>query len=140
MKHVTQPKMAELRKLVRRLDGLKGGMAVANAPHPHEARQRKYVGTLRGAADLSGGRTGTEPQRANRQPAIPPVLWAVAAGALVLSVAALSLGRSYDPARSNLPNFADSHANPALAKAWYERAVAPGTHEAAAYIQPQSTR
>jgi TPR repeat protein len=49
--------------------------------------------------------------------------------------AAFKLGRSYDPAaQSRSYSFADSQTNPALAKAWYERAVALGTQEAAAYL------
>lgn len=48
--------------------------------------------------------------------------------------AALRLGRSYDPSQSETLRYADSQTNPALAKAWYERALALGTREAAGYI------
>jgi TPR repeat protein len=54
--------------------------------------------------------------------------------------AALKLGLSYDPTRQKRPSFADSQSNPALARAWYERALALGTQEAAAYIQSPSAR
>jgi TPR repeat protein len=50
--------------------------------------------------------------------------------------AALKLGRSYDPAPTRPLTFADSQSNPALAKAWYERALALGTQEAAEYLGP----
>jgi TPR repeat protein len=50
--------------------------------------------------------------------------------------AALKLGRSYDSAQARPLNFADRQANPALAKAWYERALALGTQEAAEYLGP----
>jgi TPR repeat protein len=50
--------------------------------------------------------------------------------------AALKLGRSYDPAQARPLNFADRQSNPALAKAWYERALALGTQEAAEYLGP----
>ncbi len=48
--------------------------------------------------------------------------------------AAFKLGRSYDPSQSRSYTFADSQTNPALAKAWYERALALGTQEAASYL------
>jgi TPR repeat protein len=54
--------------------------------------------------------------------------------------AALKLGRSYDPTQSRAPAFADSQTNPALAKAWYERALALGSQEAASYISDASGR
>jgi TPR repeat protein len=50
--------------------------------------------------------------------------------------AALKLGRTYDPAQAKPLNYADSQSNPALAKAWYERALALGTQEAAGYLGP----
>lgn len=48
--------------------------------------------------------------------------------------AALKLGRSYDPGQSGGVRYADSRTNPALAQAWYERALALGVREAASYI------
>jgi TPR repeat protein len=54
--------------------------------------------------------------------------------------AALKLGRSYDPTQSKAPAFADSQTNPALAKSWYERAVALGSREAASYISDAGGR
>jgi len=48
--------------------------------------------------------------------------------------AAFKLGLSYDPVQTRSLNFADSQTNSALAKAWYERALALGTQEAAAYL------
>jgi hypothetical protein len=50
--------------------------------------------------------------------------------------AALKLGRSYDPGAGKPLNFADSQSNPALAKAWYERALVLGSQEAAEYLGP----
>jgi TPR repeat protein len=54
--------------------------------------------------------------------------------------AAFKLGRSYDPSQSRSFTFADSQTNPALAKAWYERALALGTQEAAAYLSSPLTK
>jgi TPR repeat protein len=58
--------------------------------------------------------------------------------------AALKLGRSYDPAHAGRQGgtlrYADSQTNPALAKAWYERALALGTQEAASYISDPGGR
>lgn len=48
--------------------------------------------------------------------------------------AALKLGRTYDPTQTKTASYADSQANSALAKAWYERALALGTQEAASYM------
>jgi hypothetical protein len=48
--------------------------------------------------------------------------------------AALKLGQSYDPSQTRSLTFADSGTNPALAKAWYERALALGSQEAAGYL------
>jgi len=55
-------------------------------------------------------------------------------------LAALKLGRTYDPAQSGGLRYADSQTNPALAQAWYERALALGTPEAASYIADKGTR
>ena len=55
-------------------------------------------------------------------------------------IAALKLGRSYDRGQAKPLNFADSQSNPALAKAWYERALALGTQEAAEYLGPPQGR
>jgi hypothetical protein len=58
--------------------------------------------------------------------------------------AALKLGRSYDPtqvgSQAGALRYADSQTNPALAKAWYERALALGTQEAASYISESGGR
>jgi TPR repeat protein len=54
--------------------------------------------------------------------------------------AALKLGRSYDPTQATSLRYADSQTNPDLAKAWYERALALGTREAAGYISDPGAR
>ena len=54
--------------------------------------------------------------------------------------AALKLGRSYDPTQATSLRYADSQTNPDLAKAWYERALALGTREAAGYISEPGAR
>jgi hypothetical protein len=54
--------------------------------------------------------------------------------------AALKLGRTYDPTQSQTLRYADSQTHPALAKAWYERALALGTQEAASYISDPGAR
>jgi hypothetical protein len=54
--------------------------------------------------------------------------------------AALKLGRSYDPTQATSLRYADSQTNPDLAKAWYERALALGSREAAGYISDPGAR
>lgn len=54
--------------------------------------------------------------------------------------AALKLGHTYDPTQAKTPTRTDGQANPALAKAWYERALALGTQEAAGYISGSGGR
>jgi hypothetical protein len=50
-----ETKMAELKRLLRRLDGLDSRRSGAGASAEDEAEQRDYVGTLRGALELEGG-------------------------------------------------------------------------------------
>jgi TPR repeat protein len=208
MGHSTEPKMDELKKLLRRLDGLEASKTAVKAGQGSDAEQRGYVGALRGMPELSDDKPGSPYTAKEPRSAAPAALWAAAAAALVSSVAAylvithnsdnstearhrpavgqgydqrgstsmedglirsaeqlletgdveagrallqkaaelgsgaaaLKLGRSYDPSQQKRPSFADSQSNPALARAWYERALALGTQEAAAYIQPPSAR
>lgn len=206
MAHRDEPKMDELKKLLRRLDGIEGDKG-QKAQLPD---QQGYVGALRGMPAGSGAsgpsfapaastpaKSGSsrvapyaaaataavvstvtvflllawqEQRRSQSLPlAKPDVRQPNAAGQgsstdtpdglvrradilfqggeieaartllqraaeLGSSTAALKLGRSYDPAQTRSLNFADSQTNPALAKAWYQRALALGSQEAAGYL------
>ena len=208
-----EPKLDELKKLLRRLDGLDGDKSLGKTPQ--ETEQRGYVGALRGAP-APGSEEGRSPAAASakksgtnvyvaavmaaavsaltvfllmswqgrlggmgnlktspgtfelNQPAagarsIDPQQIDTASGlvrradALLASgeieaarallqraaelgsgPAALKLGFSYDRSQKTPVSFADSRTNPALAKAWYERALALGTQEAASYLPSAS--
>lgn len=204
MGHNIEPKMDELKKLLRRLDGLDGSKGLIKTAQESSDDQRGYVGALRGTPEhVDDERFTPQAASAPQRSAAPTALWAAGAVALVTSVAAylvvshndagkpearnrtsgdagygqrgstmqdglirsaeqlldagdveaarallqraaelgsgeaaLKLGRSYDPSQAKRPTFADSQTNPALARAWYERALSLGTQEAAAYIQP----
>lgn len=216
MGHRDEPKMDELKKLLRRLDGLDGDRGLAKKGQQAEAEQRGWVGALRGTPALAGVDSLPVPAPGARSRSVGPAILAAATAAIISTVtmymvmsqaplqgnravtpqpagsvtpgkldmrepapsgtakqqstdsadglvrradmllgsgeleaartllqraaelgsgnAALRLGRSYDPSQARLFNFADSQSNPALAKAWYERALALGTQEAAAYL------
>lgn len=207
MGHSIEPKMDELKKLLRRLDGLDGSKGLINTAQESSEEQRGYVGALRGTPEHAADDERINPpppaSAAASRSAAPAALWAAGAAALITSVAAylviahneasrsdprkrtsgdaglsqrgssmqsglirsaeqlldagdleaarallqraaelgsgeaaLKLGRSYDPTQAKRPSFADSQTNPALARAWYERALSLGTQEAAAFIQP----
>lgn len=219
MGHTDEPKMDELKKLLRRLDGLDGNKGKGG---PSEEDQRGYVGALRGtprpdeapatshpiatekpgsnsavfiaaaaAAAISTftvylimsgqstpGSQGAGPvpssqqfvpsklEYAPAQPSAPAGRQSDTADILVRRAellmqtgqietarallqeaaelgsgdAALKLGRSYDPKLATSLRYADSQTNPDLAKAWYKRALALGTQEAAGYISDPGAR
>lgn len=222
MGHTDEPKMDELKRLLRRLDGLDGSKGSSKAG-PSEAEQRGYVGALRGApqhedeASPALAALPVEKKASNSavfvaavaaaaistmtvylvmswqgnqinqgagpvpsaQPIVPskldfkPNMPAAPGGrqsdtadtlvrraelllqsgqietarALLQEAAemgsgdaALKLGRSYDPTQATSLRYADSQTNPDLAKAWYERALALGTREAAGYISEPGAR
>ncbi|MFA5950775.1 MAG: hypothetical protein WC807_10890 [Hyphomicrobium sp.] len=214
MKPSDEPKMAELKRLLRRLDGLDGSKSVGKTSAEPDGEQRDYVGALRGAPEPGPGEP-TRIDRPNRKMSATSaaLLAAVAAAAastvavyLVMSghqrsgdhdarqapatdrvvpskleyapagtgleagrtraasevaiellrsasllldkgdveaarellkqaadlgsgPAALKLARSYDPAQAKAMTIAESETNPALARAWYERARALGIED-----------
>lgn len=222
MAHSVEPKMDELKRLLRRLDGLDGSKSVVKSAQEEEAEQRGYVGALRGApvseeedgasiplpvaekknsssavliaaamaaaistatvylimswqaSNVEQGRgplpssavpskldfKAPEPGGAGQQrqsdtadglvrraeqllqggDVVTARILLQQAAELGSGVAALKLARSYDPAQTGTLRYADSQTNPALAKAWYERALALGTQEAAGYIADPSAR
>jgi len=224
MGHSDEPKMDELKKLLRRLDGLDGSKSLAKKTQETGEDQRGYVGALRGApAPGDDGIAHVLPLPKAKPSSNSAALVAAAVAALISTVtvylvmssqpgpgnqgagplpstervvpsklelrqptgtngagqresntaagivrsaellmekgdvagarallqqaaemgsgpAALKLARSYDPTLATAPNFADSQTNPSLAKAWYERALALGTQEAASYISDSSGR
>lgn len=226
MGHRDDSKMDELKRLLRRLDGLDADRSLSKSGQVTAADQRGYVGALRGAP-VQEGQSPKDSRPSAAEPLKPPppgsrphgsaAVYVAAATAAVVSTvlvflllswqrgdvdrrympapasgtpgkvnlqqpasgggvfdkrvadtaeglvrradvlfasgdveaarvllqkafelgsgrAALILGRSYDPGSGKPLNFADSHPNPALAKAWYERALVLGSQEAAAYL------
>lgn len=222
MGHTDEPKMDELKRLLRRLDGLDGSRGLTKPAEEAEGEPRGYVGALRGAP--APGEDGepmsvSPPPKEKKASAVAITLAAVAAAListvtvyLVMSAqkdgasrdavapaaqpvvpskldykpsepgsvqrqsmdtadlvrraeqllqsgdiegartllkqaaelgsgaAALKLGHSYDPKQAEALRYADSQTNPALARAWYERALALGTQEAAGYIGDPGAR
>lgn len=219
MGHTDEPKMDELKKLLRRLDGLDGSKAKGGLS---EEEQRGYVGALRGTPRLDEAPAVAHPVATERSGSTSAVFIAAAAAAAISTFtvylimsgqstpgsqgagpvpssqqvvpskleyapaapsapagrqsdtadvllrraellmqtgqietarallqeaaelgsgdAALKLGRSYDPKLATSLRYADSQTNPDLAKAWYERALALGTREAAGYISDPGAR
>lgn len=219
MAHTVEPKMDELKRLLRRLDGLDGSKGLAKSAQDAEAEQRGYVGALRGApvpgeSDLPVSLAPPSQKKASSAPVFVAALMAAVVSTVTVYVvmswqgapgergaaappapaervvpskldykpappggvqprqsndtvdglvrraeqllkdgdvatarallqqaaelgsgpAALQLGRSYDPTQAETMSYADTQTNPALAKAWYERALALGNREAAGYI------
>lgn len=228
MGHTDEAKMDDLKRLLRRLDGLDSSKVASKTAQDIEAEQHSYVGALRGAPVViedgvapvaaavpeqrketsysaiyvaaataalistvtvylmmswQGGSAGQGagpvqspekfvPSKLEYQaPAVPnggsqqpgstnPVDGLVrkaeqlldagnveAARALLQQAAelgsgsaALKLGRSYDPKQPETVRLAENQTDPALAKAWYQRALALGTREAAGYITEPAAR
>lgn len=221
MAHNVEPKMDELKRLLRRLDGLDGIKGVSKTTQEVEADQRGYVGALRGAPITDEDGLPIAAPVPERKASYSAVYIAAAAAAAISTAtvyfvmsqaqkvdqgvvpsservvpskldfrtpepggpgqqrqstdtpeglvrraeqllqggdvstarillqraaelgsgaAALKLGRSYDPTQTGTLRYADSQTNPALAKAWYERALALGTQEAASYISDPGAR
>ena len=207
MGHTDEPKMDELKRLLRRLDGLDGSKGSSKAGLS-EAEQRGYAGALRGAPqpedEASPAVTSlpVEKKSSNSavylvmswqgnqinqgagpvpssQPIVPskldfkPNMPAAPGGRqsdtadtlvrraeLLLQSgqiepararlqeaaemgsgdAALKLGRSYDPTQATSLRYAYRQTTPDRANAWYERALALGTREAAGYISEPGAR
>lgn len=222
MAHNIEPKMDDLKRLLRRLDGLDGSKGISKTTQEVEADQRGYVGALRGAPMTDEDGLPIAPPVPEKTASYSAVYIAAAAAAAISTAtvyfvmswqaqkadqgvvpsseravpskldfripqpggagqqrqstdtpdglvrraeqllrggdvstarillqraaelgsgaAALKLGRSYDPTQAGTLRYADSQTNPALAKAWYERALALGTQEAAAYISDPGAR
>lgn len=224
MGHTDEPKMDELKRLLRRLDGLDASKGVDRSAQQAEADQRGYVGALRGAPVHGeqhpvAAAPPTDPSKSSSKAIVIAAMMAAAlstatvyfimssqkdpgslgagpvpsservvpsklefkppevsgpgqtspsetadvllrraeryleggdiegarlllrqAAELGSGAAALRLGRSYDPKQTGALRYADSQTNPALAKAWYERALALGTREAASFISDPGAR
>jgi len=223
MRPADEVKMDELKKLLRRLDGLDGSKGAESATQQAEAEQRGYVGALRGAPVHGDQDPPPALPPKERKTSVTAVYVAAAAAAAISTVtvylvmswqgapadegagampsseravpsrlefkpqepggsatrpstdtaerllqradqllamgeieaarglleraaelgsgpAALKLARSYDPRQAEALRYADSQTNPTLAKAWYERALALGTQEAASHISGPGTR
>lgn len=221
--------MDELKKLLRRLDGLESNKSLAKNNQDAGAEHRGYVGALRGSPAPSDEEAASVPSSpSDKKPAFNSSVFVAAAGAALISTvtvylvmssqgglgdrgpglvplteriapatatqdlrqsgtgapeegqqgstdtpegqlrraelllergdveaartllkhaaelgsgkAALKLGHSYDPTQTKTVSVAEGQANPELAKAWYERALALGTQEAASYISDPSVR
>ncbi len=77
-----EPKMDELKRLLRRLDGLDARRAASGSTNPAESEQRDYVGTLRGAPELDDVAVPVPEQSQNVSPKSAALLAAVIAAIL----------------------------------------------------------
>ena len=75
-----EPKMAELKRLLRRLDGLDGRRTSSSSAQANSSEQRDYVGTLRGAPDLEDGQAPVTESSATVSARSAALLAAVIAG------------------------------------------------------------
>jgi len=75
-----EPKMDELKRLLRRLDGLDARRATPGSASAAENEQRDYVGTLRGAPELSEATAPAPVQSRSVSPKSAALLAAVIAG------------------------------------------------------------
>lgn len=75
-----EPKMDELKRLLRRLDGLDARRSAPGGANAAEAEQRDYVGTLRGAPDLDDVAAPTPSETRSVSPKSAALLAAVIAG------------------------------------------------------------
>ncbi len=73
------PKMDELKRLLRRLDGLDARRAASSGTNPADSEQRDYVGSLRGAPELDGIATPVPNEARNVSPKSAALLAAVIA-------------------------------------------------------------
>lgn len=80
-----EPKMDEIKRLLRRLDGLDARRAATGSISPAESEQRDYVGTLRGAPELDEGAVDVPEQSQHISPKSAALLAAVIA--VILSTA-----------------------------------------------------
>lgn len=74
-----EPKMDELKRLLRRLDGLEANKSAAKAAPPTAEERRDYVGALRGAPDLDEPEAVAPVSPAGKMSAGSAMLLAVAA-------------------------------------------------------------
>jgi len=75
-----EPKMDELKRLLRRLDGLDARRAAPGGGTASESEQRDYVGTLRGAPELDDVVTPVPAETRSVSPKSAALLAAVIAG------------------------------------------------------------
>lgn len=68
MGHSDEPKMDELKKLLRRLDGLDGTRSLAKTARDAETQPRGYVGALRGAVAPAAGDEHASARSASAKP------------------------------------------------------------------------
>lgn len=131
MGHDDEPRMDELKKLLRRLDGLDGGKSLAKKAQQAEAQQRGYVGALRGAP--VGAQDRDEPAPLQTAPKGPrssrsAVYVAAATAALISTVTVYMLlawqGASPKRATGPLP------ADPVVPSTFDGRPSAPGGSDA----------
>lgn len=93
MAHGEDPRMDELKKLLRRLDGLDGNKSLAKTAQQADAQQRGYVGALRGAP-VGRGQDDETPKngdRAGKGRPSRPAIYAAALTAAVISTVSIYL-------------------------------------------------
>ncbi len=90
-----EPKMAELKRLLRRLDGLDGRRAASSNADAEDSEQRDYIGTLRGAPDAEDGDNPVAERPRTVSPKSAALLAAVIAG--IVSTATVYVLMSAQP-------------------------------------------
>lgn len=90
-----EPKMAELKRLLRRLDGLDGRRAASSSADAEDSEQRDYIGTLRGAPDAEDGDTPVSERPRTVSPKSAAMLAAAIAG--IVSTATVYVLMSAQP-------------------------------------------
>lgn len=87
MGHSDEPRMDELKKLLRRLDGLDGSKSLTKKAQQAEAQQRGYVGALRGAPAADREEPGAVPSAPKEPKPSRSAVYVAAAAAAVISTA-----------------------------------------------------
>lgn len=87
MAHGEDPRMDELKKLLRRLDGLDGNKSLAKTAQGAKTQQRGYLGALHGVpgGGAQGDETPREGDRAGKARPSRPAIYAAALTAAIIS-------------------------------------------------------
>ena len=99
MGHSDEPKLDELKKLLRRLDGLDGSKSLAKKAEETDGDPRGYVGALRGTPVVAGDEIGSTPSPSAKK-SNSAVYVAAATAALISTVTVYLFMSSPDEIRA----------------------------------------